>query len=72
MSCSRLSTSTFLELDNLSLVVEQSLVVGTLALGQTLVILTAGIDLANAAIMVLGHAADGEAGRRRSAGLGWR
>ncbi|ROS41341.1 monosaccharide ABC transporter membrane protein (CUT2 family) [Amycolatopsis thermoflava] len=48
-----LSTSTFLELDNLSLVVEQSLVVGTLALGQTLIILTAGIDLSNAAAMVL-------------------
>lgn len=48
-----LSTSTFLELDNLSLVVEQSLVVGTLALGQTLIILTAGIDLSNAAGMVL-------------------
>jgi fructose transport system permease protein len=47
------STSTFLELDNLSLVVEQSLVVGTLALGQTLIILTAGIDLSNAAAMVL-------------------
>src|SRR6185437_7664017 len=48
-----LSTSTFLRLDNLSLVVEQSLVVGTLALGQTLIILTAGIDLSNAAAMVL-------------------
>jgi fructose transport system permease protein len=48
-----LSTSTFLELDNLSLVVEQSLVVGTMALGQTLIILTAGIDLANAANTVL-------------------
>ncbi|MBV8931341.1 MAG: ABC transporter permease, partial [Kutzneria sp.] len=48
-----LTTNTFLELDNLSLVVEQSLVVGTLALGQTLIILTAGIDLANAANMVL-------------------
>ncbi|GLY67331.1 ABC transporter permease [Amycolatopsis taiwanensis] len=47
------STSTFLQLDNLSLVVEQSLVVGTLALGQTLIILTAGIDLSNAAAMVL-------------------
>ncbi|NIH77912.1 ABC transporter permease [Amycolatopsis viridis] len=47
------STSTFLDLDNLSLVVEQSLVVGTLALGQTLIILTAGIDLSNAAAMVL-------------------
>jgi fructose transport system permease protein len=49
-----LLTSTFLSLDNMSLVVEQSLVVGTLALGQTLIILTAGIDLANAAIMVFG------------------
>ncbi|MFD9892557.1 ABC transporter permease [Amycolatopsis sp. NPDC059027] len=48
------STDTFLDLDNLSLVVQQSLVVGTLALGQTLIILTAGIDLANAAAMVLG------------------
>ena len=48
-----LSTDTFLDLDNLSLVVQQSLVIGTLALGQTLIILTAGIDLANAAAMVL-------------------
>lgn len=49
-----LTTDTFLTLDNASLVVEQFLVIGTLALGQTLVILTAGIDLANAATMVLG------------------
>ncbi|WP_179956630.1 ABC transporter permease [Amycolatopsis anabasis] len=49
-----LGTDTFLNLDNLSLVVQQSLVIGTLALGQTLIILTAGIDLANAAAMVLG------------------
>ena len=49
-----LASDTFLNVDNLSLVVAQSLVVGTLALGQTLVILTAGIDLANAAIMVFG------------------
>ncbi|WP_020669307.1 ABC transporter permease [Amycolatopsis nigrescens] len=48
------STDTFLNLDNLSLVVQQSLVIGTLALGQTLIILTSGIDLANAAAMVLG------------------
>ncbi|SDX24928.1 fructose transport system permease protein [Amycolatopsis xylanica] len=48
-----LSTTTFLDLDNLSLVVEQSLVVGTLALGQTLIILTAGIDLSNASAMVV-------------------
>jgi fructose transport system permease protein len=49
-----LTTDTFFNLDNGSLIVEQFLVVGTLALGQTLIILTAGIDLANAAIMVLG------------------
>lgn len=49
-----LTTDTFLDLDNISLVVQQSLVIATLALGQTLIILTAGIDLANAAIMVLG------------------
>ncbi|MFC4853219.1 ABC transporter permease [Actinophytocola glycyrrhizae] len=48
-----LTTDTFLDADNLSLVVQQSLVIGTLALGQTLVILTAGIDLANAAVAVL-------------------
>lgn len=47
-----LTTDTFFTVDNLSLVVQQSLVIGTLALGQTLVILTAGIDLANAAIAV--------------------
>jgi fructose transport system permease protein len=46
------STDTFFNVDNLSLVVQQSLVIGTLALGQTLVILTAGIDLANASIAV--------------------
>lgn len=47
------STNTFLNLDNLSLVVQQSLVIGTLALGQTLIILTNGIDLANASAAVL-------------------
>ncbi|GAA0535063.1 sugar ABC transporter permease [Saccharopolyspora subtropica] len=46
-------TDTFLDPDNLSLVVQQSLVIATLALGQTLIILTGGIDLANAAAAVL-------------------
>ncbi|MCI2416361.1 ABC transporter permease [Saccharopolyspora sp. K220] len=46
-------TDTFLNPDNLSLVVQQSLVIGTLALGQTLIILTGGIDLANASAAVL-------------------
>jgi fructose transport system permease protein len=49
-----LASDTFLNIDNISLVLAQSLVVGTLALGQTLVILAAGIDLANASIMVFG------------------
>ena len=49
-----LSTRTFLAAGNLSLVVQQSVIVGTLAIGQTMIILTAGIDLANGAIAVLG------------------
>jgi len=47
-------TSTFLNRGNVSLIVQQSVVIGTLALGQTLVVLVSGIDLANGAIMVLG------------------
>jgi fructose transport system permease protein len=49
-----LATSTFASIDNFSFIVQQSIVVATLALGQTLVILTGGIDLANAAIAVFG------------------
>jgi fructose transport system permease protein len=45
----------FLTGGNLSLVVQQVMVVGTLAIGQTLVILTAGIDLSNGAVMALGN-----------------
>jgi fructose transport system permease protein len=48
------STKTFLATGNLSLVVQQSVIVGTLAIGQTVIILTAGIDLANGGIAVLG------------------
>jgi fructose transport system permease protein len=48
------TTSTFLNAGNMSLIAQQSVVIGTLALGQTLVILVSGIDLANGAIMVLG------------------
>jgi fructose transport system permease protein len=44
----------FLTGHNLSLVVQQVMVVGTLAIGQTLIILTAGIDLSNGMIMTLG------------------
>jgi fructose transport system permease protein len=49
-----LSTHTFLAAENLSLVIQQSVIVGTLAIGQTMIILTAGIDLANGSIAVLG------------------
>ena len=43
----------FLTGGNFSLIVQQVMVVGTLAIGQTLIILTAGIDLSNGAIMAL-------------------
>ncbi len=49
-----LQSDRFLTGQNLSLVVQQVMVVGTLAIGQTLVILTAGIDLSNGAVMALG------------------
>lgn len=45
----------FLAGSNFSLIVQQVMVVGTLAIGQTLVILTAGIDLSNGAVMALGN-----------------
>ena len=44
----------FLTGGNFSLIIQQVMVVGTLAIGQTLIILTAGIDLSNGAIMALG------------------
>jgi fructose transport system permease protein len=44
----------FLTGGNLSLVLQQVMVVGALAVGQTLVILTAGIDLSNGAVMAFG------------------
>lgn len=47
-------TDRFLTGTNLSLIVQQVMVVGTLAIGQTLVILTSGIDLSNGMIMALG------------------
>ena len=49
-----LRTDRFLTGANLSLIVQQVMVVGALAVGQTLVILTAGIDLSNGAVMALG------------------
>jgi fructose transport system permease protein len=48
-----LLNSRFYSLQNLSLVGQQVAVVGALAVGQTVVILTAGIDLSIGAVMVL-------------------
>jgi fructose transport system permease protein len=45
----------FLQAQNLSLVLQQVMVVGVLAVGQTLVILTAGIDLSVGTVMALGQ-----------------
>lgn len=47
-------SSRFLSADNFSLIVQQVMVVGVLAIGQTLVILTAGIDLSCGMVMALG------------------
>ncbi len=44
----------FLTLGNFSLITQQVMVVGVLAIGQTLVILTAGIDLSCGMLMALG------------------
>ncbi|MGO4872325.1 MAG: ABC transporter permease [Roseiarcus sp.] len=49
-----IATSTFLATGNLSIVLQQSVIVGTLAIGQTIIILTAGIDLAVGGIAVMG------------------
>ncbi len=43
----------FLTGQNLSLVVQQSIVIGVMSIGQTLIILTAGIDLSCGAVMAL-------------------
>jgi fructose transport system permease protein len=44
----------FLTGDNLALILQQVMVVGVIAIGQTLVILTAGIDLSCGMVMALG------------------
>lgn len=49
-----LKSDQFLDPDNFSLILQQVMVVGVLALGQTIVILTAGIDLSNGAVMAFG------------------
>lgn len=48
-----LANDRFFRPQNLSIVLQQAAVVGSLAVGQTLVILTAGIDLSIGAVMVL-------------------
>jgi fructose transport system permease protein len=48
-----LANGRFFKAANLSLVLQQVAVVGSLAVGQTLIILTAGIDLSIGAVMVL-------------------
>jgi fructose transport system permease protein len=51
--CFGLDNGRFLRPENMSIVLQQAAVVGALAVGQTLVILTAGIDLSVGAVMVL-------------------
>ncbi len=48
-----IQTERFLSGENLSLVLQQVMVVGVLAIGQTLIILTAGIDLSCGMVMAL-------------------
>ena len=47
-------TDRFLSIQNFSLILQQVMVVGTIAIGQTLIILTAGIDLSCGMVMALG------------------
>src|SRR5262245_32880457 len=47
-----LMSDRFLQPFNMSLIIQQVTVVGTLAIGQTIIILTAGIDLSVGAITV--------------------
>jgi fructose transport system permease protein len=50
-----LESDRFLRTENLSLVLQQVVVVGVLAIGQTFVIITAGIDLSVGTVMALGQ-----------------
>jgi fructose transport system permease protein len=50
-----LKSDRFLQVQNLSLVLQQVMVVGVLAIGQTMVILTAGIDLSVGTVMAFGQ-----------------
>ncbi len=55
-ACSFFATQSdrFLSAENFSLILQQVMVVGVIALGQTLIILTAGIDLSCGFVMALG------------------
>jgi fructose transport system permease protein len=48
------TTERFFSAQNLSLILQQVMVVGVIAIGQTLIILTAGIDLSCGMVMALG------------------
>jgi fructose transport system permease protein len=56
MACGFFATQSdrFLSVQNFSLIAQQVMVVGVLAIGQTLIILTAGIDLSCGMVMALG------------------
>ena len=49
------TTDRFFSAENFSLILQQVMVVGVIAIGQTLIILTAGIDLAVGTVMALGQ-----------------
>ncbi len=49
-----IATDRFLDGDNFSLIFQQVMVIGTIAIGQTIIILTAGIDLSCGAVMAFG------------------
>jgi fructose transport system permease protein len=65
-----LVTDTFLRPGNLALVLQQSAVIGILAVAQTLVILTAGIDLSIGAVAVLGTIVLARVGGTEGAAVG--
>ena len=56
LACTFFATQTdrFLSAQNFSLILQQVMVVGVMAIGQTLIILTAGIDLSCGMVMALG------------------
>ena len=62
-----LANGRFFRPENISIVLQQAAVVGSLAVGQTLIILTAGIDLSVGAVDGAVHAGHGQAGRPTAA-----